>query len=96
MGKLVAKGAVARMLRGAGGNEVAHAGESHASYGLPAAGVHQTADLCQAARHDKGKRVVAGTGAGGDAAHDGDDVFHSAANLDTGHILRQVDAEGRG
>ena len=34
--------------------------------------------------------------AGGDAAHDGDDVFHGAANLDAGHILRQVDAEGRG
>ena len=96
MGELVAKGAVARMLRGAGGNEVAHAGESHAGHSLTAAGVHQTADLGQAARHDKGKRIVAGTGAGGDAAHDGDNVFHGTANLDAGHVLRQVDAEGRG
>ena len=84
------------MLRGAGGNEVAHAGKSHAGYGLPAAGVYQAADLGQATRHDKGERVVARAGAGGDAAHDGDDVFHGAANLDAGHVLRQVDAEGRG
>ena len=47
-------------------------------------------------RHDEGERVVAGTGAGGDAAHDGDDIFHGAADLDTGHVLRQIDAEGRG
>jgi len=46
--------------------------------------------------HDEGERVVAGTGAGGDAAHDGDDIFHGAADLDTGHVLRQIDAEGRG
>ena len=44
----------------------------------------------------QGKRVVARTRAGGDAAHDGDDVFHGAAYLDAGHILRKVDAEGRG
>ena len=96
VGKLVAKGAVTRMLRGTGGNEVAHAGKPHAGHSLTAAGVHQTADLCQAACHDKGERVVARAGAGGDAAHDGDDVFHGAANLDAGHVLRQVDAEGRG
>ena len=96
VGKLVAKGAVARMLGGAGGNEVAHAGKPHAGHSLAAAGVHQSADLGQAARHDKGERVVARTATGGDAAHDGDDVFHSAANLDAGHVLRQVDAEGRG
>ena len=64
VGKLVAKGAVARMFRRAGGDEVAHAGEAHASHGLPAAGVHQAADLGQAARHDKGERVVARAGAG--------------------------------
>ena len=96
VGELVAKGAVARMLRGAGGNEVAHAGKSHAGHSLTAAGVHQTADLCQAARHDEGERVVARTGAGGDSAYDRDDIFHGAANLDAGHVLRQVDAEGRG
>ena len=84
------------MLGGAGGNEVTHAGKTHAGHGLTAAGVHQTADLGQAARHDKGKRVVARTRTGGNAAHDGDDVFHGATYLDAGHILRQVDAEGRG
>ena len=84
------------MLGGAGGNEVTHAGKTHAGHGLTAAGVHQTADLGQAARHDKGERVVARAGTGGNAAHDGDDVFHGAANLDAGHVLRQVDAEGRG
>ena len=83
------------MFRRAGGDEVAHAGEAHASHGLSAAGVHQAADLGQAARHDKGERVIARAGAGGNAAHDSDDVFHSAAYLDAGHVLRQVDAEGR-
>jgi len=87
VGKLVAKGAVARMLRGAGGDEVTHAGKSHAGHSLPAAGMHQTADLGQAARHDKGERVVARTGTGGDATHDRDDIFHGAANLDAGHVL---------
>ena len=84
------------MLRGTGGDKVAHAGKAHAGHGLTAAGMHQAADLGQAARHDEGERVVACTRAGGDAAHDGDDVFHGAADLDAGHVLRQVDAEGRG
>ena len=96
MSELVAKGAVARMLRGAGGDEVAHAGKPHAGHGLAAAGVHQATDLCQTARHDKGKRVVARSRTGRDAAYDSDDVFHGAADLDTGHVLRKVDAEGRG
>ena len=96
MSELVAKGAVARMLGGAGGDEVAHAGESHAGHGLAAAGVHQAADLGQTARHDKGERIVARARAGGDAAHDCDNVLHGAADLDTSHVLRQVDAEGRG
>ena len=96
MSELVAKGTVARMLGGAGGDKVAHAGKSHAGHGLAAAGVHQAADLGQAARHDEGKRVVARARAGGDAAYDSDDVFHGAADLDAGHVLRQVDAEGRG
>ena len=84
------------MLRGAGGDEVTHAGKPHAGHGLAAAGVHQAADFGQTARHDEGERVIARARAGGDAAHDGDDVFHGAADLDARHILRQVDAEGRG
>ena len=96
VGKLEAEGAVARMLRSARGDKIAHAGKPHAGHGLTAAGVNQTADLGQASRHDEGERVVARARAGGDAAHDGDDVFHGAADLDASHVLRQVDAEGRG
>ena len=96
MSELEAKGAVARMLGGAGGDKVAHAGKSHAGHGLTAAGVYQAADLGQTTRHDESERVVACARAGGDATHDGDDVFHGAADLDAGHVLRQVDAEGRG
>ena len=96
VGKLEAKGAVARMLGGAGGNEVTHAGKPHAGHGMTAACVYQAADLGQTARHDEGERVIARTRAGGDAAYDSDDVFHGAADLDARHVLRQVDAEGRG
>jgi len=55
----------------------------------------RSADMLNTAFNDN-LLAIARAGAGGDAAHDGDDVFHGAAYLDAGHVLRQVDAEGRG
>ena len=60
---------------------------------LPAARVHEAADLGDAARHDEGEGVVAVPHAGQVAADDGDDVLHRAAHLDAHEIASHVDAE---
>src|SRR5690606_6973352 len=81
LAELVADGAVAGELAGAGQHEIADAGEAGEGLLIGAAGGGEADHLGEAAGDEGGARVVAGLEAVDDAGADGEHVLERAAEL---------------
>jgi hypothetical protein len=91
--ELLADMAVAAERAGAGGDEVAHAGETGKGFCLAAQRHPKARDLAEAARDHGGAGIVAGAHAVADAAGYGDHVLQCTGQLAADHIVVAVDAE---
>ena len=89
----LARPAVAAVTRGAGGDEVADAGQAREGGEVGAEAHAEARHLGEAARHERRARVVAEAQAVGDADRDGDGVLGGAAELDADHVVVGVDAQ---
>ena len=90
----LAGAAVAAVTRGAGGDEVADAGQAGERGEVGAQAHAEARDLGEAAGHERRPRVVAEAEAVGDADGDGDGVLGGAAELDADHVVVGVHAQG--
>ncbi len=81
--------------RGAGGDQVTHAGQAGEGERVGAEGHAQPGGLGQAAGDQRRPGVVAETHRGGDAVRQGDHVLHRPAQLAADHVVVGVGAEVR-
>ena len=84
---------VARQITGAGQHQVAHAGQPHEGFGLPAERYAEPGDLGQAACHQRGAGVVPEPEPVADAGGNGHDILDRAADLGADDIIVGVNAQ---
>jgi hypothetical protein len=82
-----ADAAVARQVAGAGEDQVAHAGQAHEGFRLPAQRGAQAGDFGQAARDQRGARVQPQAQAVGHAGGDGQHVLDRAAHFHADQVV---------
>ena len=95
LAELLAEGPVARQRRGAGGDQVAEAGQAHQRQRVGAERHRQPGGLGEAAGDHRGGGVVAEAEADGHADREGDDVLVGAAELAAEHVDAGVGPERR-
>ena len=91
--KRKAEAAVARLVVGAGEDEVAHARKAGQGFFFCAKGGGEAGDFAQATGNEGGAGVGTAAEAVGDACCNGDDVFDCAADLDAGEVVAGVAEE---
>ena len=91
--QLLAEAVVARQVRAAGGDQVAHPGQAGEGQRVGAGGDPEPGHLGQAAGQQAGLAVVAEAEAVGGAGGDRDDVLERPAQLDAEDVLVDVQPE---